>query len=266
MYLTSALTNVHLSLEKDFESLIRGKSVAILGRGPSLSGGSAEVIESCDTIARVHRPAPVDTWWPPPLVQTEWQSKVGTRTDILYTSFGLNLQQELEVQLDFMNRVISSFAEEGGKMLCRPEPFYALFELTQSSHLIEEKHPLRYLGIGVYEELKKTLKSVPYPGTCVVADIMMYEPARVFIGGMTCYLDASPVGIIEMDHVSKSDFNFIRNIWRSNADGVRVDPLMEELFQTIDESIPTRAPTAAEIYQTSADGSVNTYVQKQYDD
>ena len=258
----NGLTNIHLKLEKEFESLIRGKSVAVLGRGPSLSECSAEIIESYDTIARVHRPAPVELWWPPPLVQPEWQDRVGARTDILYTSFGFTDQQDRTIQNEFIGRVISSFKEEGGKLLCRPEPFYAIFKLKSGSHYIEETQALRYLGIGVYEELKKTLTSVPYPGTCVVADVMMYEPACIFIGGMTCYLDASSVGIIEMDHVSKSDFNFIRNIWESNPDCVRVDPLMEELFHTVDESIPTEAPTAADIYQTSADGSVNTYVRK----
>ena len=259
----NGLTNVHLQLEKEFESLIRGKSVAILGRGPSLEQCDGEIIESHDVIVRVHRPAPIDLWWPPPLVQKEWQAKVGTRTEILYTSFGFTSATNPTIQKDFIDRVVNSFRNEGGKLLCRPEPIYAISpEVRPASKFIEQKMSLRYLSYSLYEQLRDVCNSVPYPGTCVVADVLAYEPSNIFIGGMTCYLDASPVGIVEGSHVSKADFNFIRNVWRSNPVDVQVDPLMEELFRTIDESIPTEAPTAGDLYQTSADGSVNTYISK----
>ena len=261
--LTNGLPNTHKTLEREFESLISGKSVAILGRGPSLAECDAETVESYDTVVRVHRPAPIDLWWPPPLVQEEWQAKVGKRTDILYTSVGITENQPREVQDDFIVRVVTSFLEEGGAMLCRPEPLYAIHtSVRRASILIERMAPLRYVTYALFKELSDAIRATPYPGTCVVADVLAQKPSNIFIGGMTCYVDASPIGIFEEGHKSKADFNFIRNIWRSNPDTVKVDFLMEELFRTVDESMPTEAPTAADIYQTSADGSVNTYIQR----
>lgn len=259
----NVLPNTHIKLEKRFESLIRGKSVAILGRGPSLAECDAATVESYDTVVRVHRPAPIDAWWPPPLVQEEWQAKVGRRTDILYTSFGFASSPPEKVEEEFLTRVVTSFRSEGGKVLCRPEPVYALNpEVRPASRLIERMTPLRYVNLSLYDYLRVSLNAVPYPGTCVVADVLAYRPAKIFLGGMTCYLDASSMGIIEQGHKSKADFNFIRKLWRTHPISIRIDSVMEGLFETTDESVPTKAPTAAEIYETSADGSVNTYKPK----
>ncbi len=237
--------------------------MAILGRGPSLAECDADTIESYDTVVRVHRPAPIDLWWPPPLVQEEWQAKVGKRTDILYTSFGFVKNLGREVQEDFITRVVSAFLEEGGAILCRPEPIYAIHNnVRKASQFIERTTPLRYLNFSVYDQLTVSINAVPYPGTCVLADVLAYEPSTIFIGGMTCYVDASPVGIIEGLHKSKADFNYIRKLWRTHPISIRIDPVMEGLFETTEESVPTEAPTAADIYQTSADGSVNTYKPK----
>ena len=266
--LTNGLANTHITLEKKFESLIRGKSVAILGRGPSLAACDADTVESYDTVVRVHRPAPIDLWWPPPLVQPEWQAKVGKRTDILYTSFGIDTNSPRAVQEEFINRVVTSFLEEGGAIICRPEPIYALhFSVQCASELIEVMTPLRYVTYSMFKELKQAIGATPYPGTCALADVLTYGPSTVFIGGMTCYVDASPIGIIESgNHTSKADFNFIRNLWRPHPITVKIDPVMERLFEITDESVPTEAPTAADIYETSADGSVNTYMKKRSDD
>lgn len=261
--LTNGLPNNHITLERQFESLIRDKSVAILSRGPSLAECDADTVESYDTVVRVHRPAPIDAWWPPPLIQSEWQAKVGKRTDILYTSFGITDDKPREVQEEFIKRVVSSFLEEGGTMLCRPEPLYALHvSVLRASNLIEWMTPLRYVNYALFKELTDAIGATPYPGTCVLADVLAYEPSNVFIGGMTCYVDASPVGIIEEGHTSKADFNFIRKVWRSNPNTVKIDTVMEHLFRTTDEFVPSKAPTAADVYETSADGSVNTYVPK----
>lgn len=265
--LTNRLPNTHITLERKFESLIRGKSVAILSRGPSLAECDAETIESYDTIVRVHRPAPIDAWWPPPLVQPEWQVKVGKRTDVLYTSFGFDFGAPMPKQHEFITRVVTSFRDEGGKVLCRPEPVYARHDsVCSASRFIERMTPLRYVTDSLFDQLRASIGAVPYPGTCVLADVLAYEPLNIFIGGMTCYLDASPVGIIEGAHTSKADFNFIRNLWRPRPISVKIDPVMKHLFEITDESVPTVAPTAAEIYETSADGSVNTYVAKKSDD
>lgn len=237
--------------------------MAILSRGPSLAECDAETVESYDTVVRVHRPAPIDLWWPPPLVQEDWQAKVGKRTDVLYTSFGFTSDQPLAVQEDFITRVVTAFVDEGGAVLCRPEPSYAMhFSMIEASKFIERMAPLRYVAISLFEHLRASLNAVPYPGTCALADVLAYEPSNIFVGGMTCYLDASPVGIIEAAHTSKADFNYIRKLWRTHPISIRIDPVMEGLFETTDESVPTEAPTAADIYQTSADGSVNTYKLK----
>ena len=252
------LDNYHLGLHRRFANYLKGKSVAILGRGPSLQSCEASVIESYDVVVRTHRPAPVENWWPPPLVQPEWQDKVGSRTDILYSSLG-NVNEE------FIERVVNSFKDEGGLFLCRPHPWYTMHRLKDCI-IMERFMPVRYLDVGLYNELTRALDlgikwgGNPFPGTLVVADILSHNVSRVFIGGMTCYCDKSDMGIMEGGKKSKCDFNYIRKLWRDNRAIISVDPIMEELFETLDDSVPECAPKANEIYETSADGVVNQYI------
>ena len=107
--LDNKISNAHLELNRQMAEYLDGKSVAILGRGPSLSACNAEIIESHDVVARVHRPAPVEDWWPPPLVQPEWQSRVGHRTDILYSSMGTDGPQLDTHTMEWINRVCAAF-------------------------------------------------------------------------------------------------------------------------------------------------------------
>lgn len=249
----NGLANHHVALEKEFAEYISGKSVAILGRGPSLRSCSADVVESYDIIVRVHRPAPVADWWPPPFVQPEWHDRVGTRTDVLYTSLG-------NVDHAFIERIMTNFIKEGGRFVCRPHPLYAMSTRYWSDR-IESYMPMRYVSIGLYHELYKHLGMQPFPGTIVLADILNHNISQLFIGGMTCYLDASLVGVEEGGRGSKRDFNYIRSIWKDNQDTVVVDPEMHELFETVDESIPETAPTAKEVYKDGEDGDVNDYTR-----
>ena len=254
------LSNEHVKLNRQFAGCLENKSVAILGRGPSLRACSRTLIESYDVVVRVHRPAPIEGWWPPPLVQEGWQSIVGARTDILYSSFGFT--KDIDDEMEFFDRMTSSFLDEGGKFMCRPHPRYALDDWL-TSHKLAERLPLRFVDIGLYLELWRKIGATPFPGTIVVSDILAYPVKEVFIGGMTCYLDNSPVGIIESNgfRVSKRDFNYIRSIWRANEDRITVDPIMKDLFLSIDEAVPTRAPEAHEVYQADEDGVVNNYLR-----
>lgn len=248
------LNNLHITLNRDFADYLENKSVAILGRGPSLQSCSRSVIESYDVIVRVHRPAPIEDWWPPPLVQEEWQSMVGSRTNILYSSLGRGANDA------FIERVTSSFKDEGGKFLCHPHPWYAITN-QYSCSIMERTMPVRYVDIALYHSLYKYLRVDPFPGTLVVADILTHKVSKVFIGGMTCYCDRSKVGIMEDYKKSKCDFNYIRSIWQCSNDQIVVDPVMEELFNIIGESVPETAPGAHDLYQVGDNGVVNRYIE-----
>lgn len=258
------LSNLHREIHDRFAEYLDGKSVAILGRGPSLQCCDRGTVESYDVVVRVHRPAPVEAWWPPPLVQPEWQERVGSRTDIFYTSIG-------EVTEDFMERVVTAFQKEGGTFLCRPHPVYALAS-QKWCMLTETFMQVRYVDIGLYFDLMKgidftdtfklthRLGATPFPGTLAVADILSHNVKEAFIGGMTCYCDRSDVGIIESTRISKCDFNYLRSLREQHPDKIKVDPQMDKLFKTVDYTIPAEAPAANELYTHDHEGSVNDYI------
>lgn len=254
------ISNAHLELDRQMAEFLEGKSVAILGRGPSLASCNAEIIESHDVVVRVHRPAPVEDWWPPPLVQPEWQNRVGSRTDILYSSMGTG-GAELNVQKkEWINRVCKAFKDEGGKFFCRPHPIYAMQTNNVSDYVEFWHYEIRFVDLAVYLRLRRELNSYPFPGTLAVADIFSFNVTKAFIGGMTCYCDKSSIGIEEDGRKSKCDFNYIRSLWRNNPN-VSVDPIMEELFNTVDEIVPEKALSVGDLYKLSDDGVANQYME-----
>lgn len=255
----SPFLSTHRKLDNRFAKYLRGKSVAILGRGPSLASCSADVIDSYDVVVRVHRPAPIESWWPPPFVQPEWRERVGHRTDIFYTSFDYAKEPPDTEQVEFLGRMFTTFMAEGGSFICKPHPHYAVTDILANNRMRELWGELRYVGLGLYFNLWKIMGYPPFPGTLVVADILAHDVTSVFIGGMTCYCERHPAGIAEAGRMSKADFNFIRNCYRYH-DNVSVDPMMEELFDTLDGAISACAPSVHELYRTDADGAVNNYV------
>lgn len=254
------ISNAHLELDRQMAEFLDGKSVAILGRGPSLATCDAEIIESHDVIVRVHRPAPIEDWWPPPLVQPEWQSRVGSRTDILYSSMGTGKRGMDDHQREWINRVCKAFKDEGGVFFCRPHPFYALNTNAVSDFIESVHYDIRFVDVGIYLRLRQLFKTFPFPGTLAVVDILSFNVSELYIGGMTCYCDKSPIGIEESGRKSKCDFNYIRSLWRDNSN-VSVDPIMEELFTTVDESVPEKAFSVGDLYKLSDDGVANQYVE-----
>ena len=152
------------------------------------------------------------------------------------------------------------FKDEGGRFFCRPHPSYAV-NASNISDFIERVHyDIRFVDVGIYLRLRQLFKTFPFPGTLVVADILAFNINKLFIGGMTCYCDKSPIGIEEDGRKSKCDFNYIRSLWRDNPN-VSVDPIMENLFNTVDEIVPDKAFSVGDLYKLSDDGAANQYME-----
>lgn len=237
-------------LNRKFADLITGKSVAIIGSGPTLTSCNGEYIDSFDVVVRIHELVPKVVlpgsqepaiWYPPPFVPTEWHKYVGKRTDIYYDNLGDPCTRS------FMKRAVESFKDEGGLFWCVQSADHYLTAMSDKWHIsniIDIRPPDLELHRYVQHYTSPTYFMMGWPpleGTLIVADILTHDISSVFIAGMDCYVNEKAPPQKEVVQVfdnkqqhrtvcSASNFFFLRNLWEQN-ENVSVDPVMKSLFE-----------------------------------
>lgn len=204
-------------LDEAFAKFLDGKSVAILGHGPSLRVCNGAEIEKYDVIVRIHG-AILPGFGPVP--NPEWHDKVGKRTDIYYHNFA---------DVNAAIKAIDAFKKANGKFWCCENPFTVMGN-TRFGKVIDTLIEYRYPSLELYYETYRLVGSNPVPGTLVLTDIMRHKVSDVFIGGMTCWLeDMTSPGRQDNAHNSWQDFKWMYELWRDN-DKLKVDKTLEALF------------------------------------
>ena len=211
-------------LDKTFSDYLKGRSVAIVGRGglEYMEGmEQGEYIDSHDVVIRIHDPRPYSCEqreyfekhnlgaYPydpyggvPPWgmsmkpVPEEWHSRVGKRCDVMYFHRGRikeswwrklpehESDESLELFLQNMTKEYQSFRRNGGKFLCAESWLNHQYD----TEMFWQDVGVRYL---TQDHWLNTMRAIggsrPFAGTLVTTDVLRHEVERVFITGMSKY-------------------------------------------------------------------------------
>lgn len=228
------IPNHMIELEQRFAGYVAGKRIAIVARGESMVKLNGEFIDSHDIVVRVHSPghgnwAPEHNqhfaWDPPPFVPEVSQPFVGKRTHIYYNNWA-NIKNT-----EFIDAAIQALKDENCKFLCFQSPYNILSDPGQKIY-IHGKFPCRFINMELWSYMHKELGTTPLEGTIALVDILQYNPASVFVGGMECWQSAK-FGGVRPDgggYQPNKDFEFLFNLWKNN-DNFTVNPEVEALFK-----------------------------------
>ena len=229
-------------LQAEFAEFLRGKSVAIVGKGVREDEPEnpewGKRIDSYDVVVRVHWPIPYHgdilpghtseqkseiKWDPPPFVPKKWQPIVGSKTHIFYTTI-------VDAGRGWCKSIIQAFRDEGGLFICEMHP-------SIISHLpsgmLKEHTEVRQVSVYVHHRLYDLLGSQPFGGTMAVVDILRHAVREVYITRMPCFFSNSHLDGFRGPNpqaIPPNDLRFLKGLWEDNRDRITVDPFMEYVF------------------------------------
>ena len=228
-------------IRKRFADYLRGKRVAMVGKGVPKDIMQGDYIDSFDVVVRVHWPIPYHDgilpgvrsedeprikWDPPPFVPKKWQPILGKKTHIFYTTIA-------HADAKWCKLIATTFEEEGGRFIVESNPGLML-------------QPMVGRMVGVYDvyqtsrstfmHLRKILGSEPFGGTLAIFEICSHEVAEVYLTGFSCFIsDETPDGMTEnkpnFRTIPLNDFRWIRQLVNKNPDRVTVDSYMRYVFE-----------------------------------
>lgn len=216
--------------DEEFAEFLKGKSVAVCGRGNSLERCDGTYIDSFDVVVRIHGPIPgikdEINWQPEPdFVPEAWHDRIGRKTDIFYHD--LNGVSERRC-----HQVFDSFFEHGGKFVGVDFTNFNTHKHPQTHSYIEnEICMVRKTNPSIYFYLHKHLGSRPMAGTEILVDIIMHDVSLVYICGMA-RIDHMPYNA-SYDKDSKNDDRFIHGLVIEH-DNIIVDSVMEKVYEEYD--------------------------------
>ena len=228
-------------LDLQFAEYLRGKRIAIVGKGVREDTTDGDFIDSFDVVARIHWPIPYHAdilpgqrsedkpghkWDPPPFVPEKWQPVVGKKTHVFYTSIK-------EAGANWCRSIADTFRNEGGKFICEWHPSGAAG--TNRSRRLLGYHPVRQLPREIFYHFWQVLGTEPLGGLVTLADICRHEVNSVYLTGMQCFVsDEYPDGITpgrpDNDVVPYDNFEWIRAFVRNHRDRVTIDDYMNYVF------------------------------------
>ena len=224
-------------LDDAFAAFLQSKTVAIVGRSGIDTLQQGDKIDSYDVVARVHWPIPYHAgvkpedrseertemkWDPPPFVPKKWQSIVGSRTDIFYTSIAGGGEQ-------WCQDIINTFLSESGRFICNESPHS---QRARAQGTLRSYNPVRNVATELYCFLYEILDSQPLEGTIAIADILRHNIDSVYLTGFPCFIsNEAPRGRREGGRKSYHDFVFLRELRNNHPTRIEVDPHMAELFE-----------------------------------
>lgn len=228
-------------LQEEFAQFLRGKSVAIVGKGLREDEPEnpewGKRIDSYDVVVRVHWPIPYHgdvlpghtseqkpgiKWDPPPFVPEKWQPIVGSKTHIFYTTIA-------DGGRDWCKSIVDTFRDEGGRFICELNPGIVK---RPPRGMLKEHTEVRQVPF-LYRYLCGVLDSEPFGGTMAVVDILRHAVSEVFITRMPCFFsDSHPDGFRGPSPraMPPNDLRFLRGLWENNRDRITIDPFMEYVF------------------------------------
>lgn len=229
-------------LHTDFAEYLKGKRVAIVGKGCPFDYRQGDKIDAYDVVVRVHWPIPYHDdimpghtseqkpglkWDPPPFVPKKWQPIVGSKTNIFYTTIKGGDPK-------WCQNIVDAFKDEGGQFICEWHPGSQAAGWWSSGRLAYY-HPVRQLNVSIFQYLLKELGSEPLGGTCVLLDICRHQVDEVYLTGLQCFVSEEyPDGITpgrpKNDVVPLDNFKFVRQFVRDHKDRITIDPNMAKMF------------------------------------
>ena len=168
----------------DFDNMISGKSVALIGPALYLTdSGYGDEIDSNDVVIRLNRGIE--------LVNKHSQD-IGTRTDILYSCLIEKPANAGKLDIELMDDL-------GIKMIVAPPhsdfvgvahqtKFHQLVNYSKISNIAKEI-PVRIIDHVFHTELAKEVSCKPNTGFLAIFDLLRYKPKSLSIYGFSFYLD-----------------------------------------------------------------------------
>ena len=241
--ISSALPQIikYDDIHKRFADYLRGKRIAMVGKGAPKDIIQGDYIDSFDVVVRVHWPIPYHDgilpgvrsedeprikWDPPPFVPEKWQPVLGKKTHIFYTTIA-------HADPKWCQSIVKTFEREGGKFICESNPGLMMkpregrlawtYEVRQTTH-------------EVFMKMKTQLGSEPFGGTLAIFDICSHEVKEVYLTGFPCFIsDKTPDGMTNKKPnprtVPLNDFRWIRQLVKDNPERMKVDSYMQYVFE-----------------------------------
>ena len=228
-------------IHKRFSDYLRGKRVAMVGKGAPKDIVQGDYIDSFDVVVRVHWPIPYHDgilpgviseneprmkWDPPPFVPEKWQPILGKKTHIFYTTIA-------RADRKWCGLVARTFKEEGGRFIVESNPGLMLQPIAGR---MVDVYDVYQTSLSTFLHLRKILGSEPFGGTLAIFEICSHEVAEVYLTGFSCFIsDETPDGMTENKPnfltIPLYDFRWIRQLVKDNPDRITVDSYMQYVFE-----------------------------------
>lgn len=169
----------------DFESLIRGKTVALVGPAMYMNRcGWGREIDAHDTVVRINRGIEsID----------RYAEDVGTRTDVLYSCLIERAQQTGKLDPDqladhYHIKWIVAPPESDMKGIARSTKFHGLASPKKVKNIMK-RVPIRLVDHEFHTSLAKKVQCKPNTGFLAIYDLLRLDPKYLSIYGFSFYLD-----------------------------------------------------------------------------
>ncbi len=221
----------------ELRKLVQGKSVAIIGGAAYLVDISqGEKIDSCDIVVRMHNIVPRDIAQLSPktdikrFVPQEWHERVGARTDV----YAPDLKPLNHAKV---RRLMSRFKDDGGSLALVHKLHNLYGSIPQIDIIHDEFAPLHICSPYNLIELSRMLDyAFPLPGTTIIHEILLHEPARVYHTGFSCFQDESRLtkqaeARLTRAHHPLLDLRYLRSLEQHRQVKVSTDEFMQNLYE-----------------------------------
>lgn len=168
---------------KNFEKIIKNKSVAIVGPASYLEGsGLGKEIDNHDLVIRINRGCE--------LIK-DYSKDIGEKTDILYSCLIEKPENAGKVDLDDLKCLDLKYLcttpppqQDGTSLFTDIHPLVDRAKFNRISEVI----PTRIVDHVFWNSIAKEIKSRPTTGYVAIFDLIRYNPSKISVYGYSFYL------------------------------------------------------------------------------
>ena len=242
----------NISLDKNINSLIEGKRVAIVGPAPYLVGlNEGEQIDSYDIIVRPNSFS----------VPSEAQADYGSRTDIMFHNFGTPWQAGLKEQISKNEEAFKALklvgclatkSDHSEHNFLNWNEGYVSNVVRNFNEVNKYDLPFYWIGNKDYRELYAKIGVEPNTGIISIAVLLCYPVKEIFITGFSFYLQGTThdttyyqgflpeadkkiyrgiYGKRHGDHANQVQVNFFKALLKNNSDKIKIDNSIRQLLE-----------------------------------
>lgn len=239
-------------LDEEFADFVRGKSVAVVGRGGIHDIEQGEFIDSHDVVVRVHNMVPHLGDGPPPKgapssypqppgdygkVPNDWHHRIGKRCDVWYMRRRLLGDVPHGEIVKEARRLASEFYGNGGRFVCVEH--YHMHEDADET-VWRDEFEIRYVTWEHYVNVMSMIGgSRANHGVIIVADLLRHEIKRLYVTGMPFWFNKDGImesGVDECSHPTWSAYDnlaFFAKLAEKRSDRFSIDDNMKKVWSVV---------------------------------